>query len=135
MRYPIIVLVQPVGPNTDPDAYEDVNFVEDKAKMSKLWDEYLALKGILEEFGFYQRQHGDMTCKFPIEACNYDGSLRGNIYHISRQDLALLQGKVTEPIALRESAMAKLTPEEQRALGLFHKKPKGSRPHGQDFDY
>lgn len=135
MKYPIIVLVQPCGPSTDPDAFDDINFVEDEKEMQRLWDEYLALKEILEEFGFYQRSHSDLVCKFPVEACNYDGSLRGILYHISSQDLAVLQGKVAELIALRESALAKLTPEEQQALGLFHKKPKGSRPHGQDFDY
>lgn len=116
MERSTIILVQPIQYDEDEDDW--VGVTKDQAQMDRRWDEFKRLQVALTALGFDQSQHME-TLSFSCEGCNWDAKMLGNRFDISPQNIMLLEGRADELAELRKTALAKLSPAEQYALGVL----------------
>lgn len=125
MNRTMIFLIHPPkhpGEVENFDEQDNIAFCDSEEEFQARWDEAERLQAVLKELGFKPPEHGrgyGYVQTANIEGCNWEGSCEAEIWTISEQNLQLLEGKAEEARSLRETALAKLSTQEQIALGLL----------------
>ncbi len=118
MARSLVILVKPQ--HWDEDDEEWVGATTDEAENQRRWAEYKRLDELFRGLGFIKHDHrssGGMA--FNCDGCNWEGKMTGDLYDIPADAIALMEGRAKEMAKVKEAALAKLSPEEQYALGLL----------------
>ena len=111
-----VLLVRPEKFDKETDDY--VSVTTDEAEHARMWDFYKRFRKVLQAVGGVTTDRSGLVVH-NVEGFNWEGQASCETYFLTSEAVAKLEGQLEERNQLRAPALAKLTPEEQDALGVF----------------
>jgi hypothetical protein len=111
----ILFLIRPYQNGEEP---EEAYYSVPKEDEDHFWDLYTRFKHALQKLGATTRDRSWTS----MRGCNWEAKAEGEPLFITSEVVDKLEGQIKDRDALRESALAKLTPSEKESLGLYDMK-------------
>lgn len=111
-----------VSPQQEDSEGEAIGGTTNAEELTQRLDEFQRLKRVLLELGFHLTEGRDKSITVRCKGSGWESKGKALPLFISDANITVLEGKVQRLIRTRAKALVKLTPEEQEALGLLHRK-------------